>query len=243
LIRLQAEILLRPALSEFERGNAVNFECNDHSAMARPQAESWYARARGDFSYRIDSETKQAIVGYVTASDARLSSRPDVTIDPIVTIDTDSYHVVDIQDGAFRERPVVSVKLPFTVKFIGADAFFACQKLRSVVFPDNSQLIRIESHAFMHSGLEAVALPKSLEAIGKCAFLGCRALVTVTFYDQSALKRIDECAFMMTAIAKIRIPKAVEYVGPDAFACCWNLKTICFEENSMLRSYDGVQIG
>jgi hypothetical protein len=211
--------------------------------MARPDAESWYARVRGDLSYRIDSQTKQAIVASLTASDAKLSSQPNLTIDPIVTIETNGYHVVDIQDGAFRERPVASVKLPFTVKFVGADAFFACQMLRSVVFPDNSQLIRIEAYAFMHSGLEAIALPKSLEGIGKCAFLGCRALVTVTFHSQSTLKRIEECAFMMTAVVEIRIPKAVEYVGPDAFACCRNLKAICFEDHSMLKLYDGVQIG
>lgn len=211
--------------------------------MARPAADSWYPRVRGDLSYLIDSETKQAIVGSVTASDEKLSSQPDVTIDPIVTIEAAGYHVVDMQDGAFRERPVASVTLPFTLKFVGAETFLACQRLRSVVFPDNSQLVRIEPYAFMHSGLEAIALPKSLELIGKCAFLGCRALVTVNFHDQSTLKRIEECAFMMTAITEIRIPKAVEYVGTDVFACCRNLKTICFEDNSMLRSYDGVQIG
>ena len=51
--------------------------------------------------------------------------------------------------------------------------FWDCENLRSVTFPDGSELEEIRKEAFFDSGLESFVAPPSLRKIGDMAFGNC----------------------------------------------------------------------
>ena len=83
-----------------------------------------------------------------------------------------------------------------SVAVIRRRAFKYCSKLRSVIFPSDSQLIEIGVDAFYECiSLESIVIPDSVTIIGKSAFSSCKNLKSVTFSDKSSLREIQQVAF------------------------------------------------
>ena len=83
---------------------------------------------------------------------------------------------VSISEFAFDSSGVQEIRLPRALRVIEERTFRNCQDLRSVTFPDGSELEEIREAAFQRSGLESFAAPPSLKKIGDMAFNRCPEL-------------------------------------------------------------------
>ncbi len=121
-----------------------------------------------------------------------------------------------------------TVTLPEGLKYIGANAFSSCYKLKNVVFP--STLEYIGDYAFNNAGmLQKVLLENTnVEYIGYYAFNTAgdsnHKLATITLPE--TLKHISGSAFAYSIITDVKIPMNVEYVDSSAFSYCGSLKNI-----------------
>ena len=125
-----------------------------------------------------------------------------------------------------------------SVTIIGIEAFYYCTKLKSVVFPNDSQLREIGRKAFEGcESLLSIDIPDSVTTIDRWAFCDCTNLESVLFTDQSCLQKIGRCAFQCcTSLQSISIPNSVTTIGELAFAGCSKLKSVIFAEHSSIQT-------
>ena len=116
-------------------------------------------------------------------------------------------------------------------------AFYKCHNLKSVIFPNDSQLREIGRAAFHGcKSLLSIDNPDSVTTIGQYAFHQCTNLESVLFSDQSCLQEIGEYAFWdCRSLQAIIIPKSVTTIGGDAFHDCYHLKAVIFAEHSSIQ--------
>ena len=150
-----------------------------------------------------------------------------------------TYPVTMIAEKAFLDCDLLSsVKIPDSVKTIGAGAFQGCSRLESVNIPSGikkieqstfegcsllqtvlfpSSVTEIDDRAFaMCLQLDNVVFPKSVKSIGDEAFYNCESLSNITFYD--GLQSIGNKAFYNFEFCdRLVIPKSVTYIGDEAF--------------------------
>lgn len=90
-------------------------------------------------------------------------------------------NVVGIQYYAFlNNKNIETLSSPSTIKFIGSQAFYGCEKLKTVNLMEG--LERIEGYAFNRcTSLESITLPSTLTFIGNEAFFNCTSLTTIIF--------------------------------------------------------------
>ena len=88
-----------------------------------------------------------------------------------------------INDGAFVAcQKIGSVKIPATVREIGARAFSDCWNLSNITFAAESGLTTIGDSAFTNCiSLTSITLPKTLSRLGAGCFQGCAQLTDVYF--------------------------------------------------------------
>ena len=113
-------------------------------------------------------------------------------------------------------------------------------KIKSVVFSDDSQITIIEKNAFARFiNLKKIIIPSHVKIIGEHAFYHCDGLQSVEFSNNSELQSIGLYAFGYTKIQKVTIPQHVKRIEREAFDSCSNLVTVEFTENSELE-YIGI---
>lgn len=125
--------------------------------------------------------------------------------------------------------------------------FSGCNKLESLVIPDNSKMRTIDSNAFnglknlksivfegscdenfrigenAFSGctsLKTFVFPSTISSIGKMAFANCSSLANIEFLEPSTLKTIGESSFINSGVTEITIPSSVQKIGFEAFKNC-----------------------
>ena len=82
---------------------------------------------------------------------------------------------VSIADKAFRYfDELVSVEIPYGVKYIGEEAFYNCSALREIGIPGSVE--DMGSRAFASSNLLKVVIGDGVKRIGQSAFESCRVL-------------------------------------------------------------------
>ena len=125
-----------------------------------------------------------------------------------------------------------------SVTVIRNKAFYWCRKLKSVVFPDDSQLGEIGDEAFDGcNSLQSIDIPDSVTTIGQYAFCDCTNLESVLFTDQSCLQKIGEKAFEnCRSLQSMIIPNSVTEIEICAFEQCWKLKSVIFAEHSSIQT-------
>ena len=125
-----------------------------------------------------------------------------------------------------------------SVAVIGSQAFSYCINLKSVMFPNDSQLREIGWRVFDGcKSLQSIAIPDSVTAIGRSAFYVCTNLESVLFTDQSCLQEIRDNAFNgCSSLQSIIIPKSVTTIGSWAFDDCSKLKSVIFGELSTIQT-------
>ena len=137
----------------------------------------------------------------------------------------DAYSTTD--SVTYREKFVI--KIPGTVKVIGAYAFYDNKKA-SVTFSEGLEIIG--ECAFMNTyALSTITIPSTVTTIGFAAFSNSTGLEKLTITtNNSKLKTIGAYAFATTGITSVKIPKSVTEIGACAFSDCYSLTTVTFEE-------------
>lgn len=101
--------------------------------------------------------------------------------------------ITDTGDCTFHMlENLTEIKLPSTLRTIGANAFSGAEKLKEVVIPDS--VTAIGDSAFRDcKSLGGINLPPDLLTIGNRAFYNCKAIVSVTI--PASVTLIDTYAF------------------------------------------------
>lgn len=125
--------------------------------------------------------------------------------------DADSYTVpagtYGIAGSAFVNSTITSVELPDSLRYIGVNAFFNCDKL------------------------VGITIPGSVKTIGASAFQSCQVLGYVNLGD--GVTEIGSRAFSWcSSLEKITIPGSVQVVGAEAFTTSSKLTEVRFEGNA-----------
>lgn len=153
----------------------------------------------------------------------------------------DGKPVTEIGKNFAMMKPIISVRMPDTVRTVGDHAFDFCYALERVQL--SAGLLTIEDHAFRGCDmLGSIELPEGLTTIGPDAFSGCTALKEIsipktvvaidteafylcvperiTFAEGSRLETIGYCAFAGAKITELTLPSTVRRLEGSAFAGC-----------------------
>lgn len=170
-----------------------------------PNNQIWYTTTHGDIA-RVrdtwgwyDDDTGEDHSG--TCFGAKIISNVYENGKGVITFDGDVTKVENQPFDSFYIKDVVSVKLPNSVKEIGAYAFYNTHGGLSEIYLGDG-ITSIGAEAFACCSFENIDLPENLEYIGEDAFRSCKNL------------------------NKINIPDKVGFIGQGAFYGCKALRNI-----------------
>ena len=110
---------------------------------------------------------------------------------------------------------VVYNNMTYVVTGIGKEAFYHCDKLRSLVIPNT--VTTIGNSAFWDCSITSIELPNSVTTIGDYAFFGC----SITSIElPNSVTTIGKSAFSMSRLRNIIFPNSLAAIGEDAFSKC-----------------------
>ncbi len=137
----------------------------------------------------------------------------------------DDGSVTAIGERAFDGSYIESLYISASVQTIGARAFIACTKLKSVNIPEG--ITHIDEETFhMCGALTEIEIPSSVKVIGKGAFSSCY-LKEITI--PSTVTEIGEEAFEgCEHLTEVIIPDTVTKIGKKAFAGGWFTKATIY---------------
>ncbi len=146
--------------------------------------------------------------------------------------------ITAIGNGAFANQPELqTIKLPSTIKSIGANAFEGCSQFHYCTIPNDGQLETIGNSAFYNTNLSHIKLPQSLISIGANAFSNCKMLALVTFQGGSVT--IGNAAFSGSKLlVKVQGFQYVKSVGANAFENCTGLNWVESGEETQLTTIE-----
>jgi len=152
---------------------------------------------KDNIKYILDDRNNTAFVAEVVNFENLDNER--LIIPEIVMKNNKRYKVEEILSGTFAGSGINFLRIPGTVKRIGSEAFYECQKLRQAVITGDSEL----------------------ESLGRSTFENCSVLSEFGFNIISKLKKIDKFAFKNDIeLKEINIPKCVEVIEEEAFENC-----------------------
>lgn len=120
----------------------------------------------------------------------------DITIPSIVSSDSNTYNVTEIDSYAFYNcTGLTSITIPTSVTSIGEGAFAVC------------------------SGLTSISIPSSVTSIKNSTFFDCTGLTSV--FIGNSVSSIEFVAFNnCNKLTSISLPSSVTSIGDSAFAHC-----------------------
>ena len=103
----------------------------------------------------------------------------------------------------------------YNVTTIGYQAFFDCDDLTSITFPNTIK--EIEEDAFYDcNNLTSAVLPKSIKTIGDYAFDFCNELKNIGSLNM--VEKVGEFCFYGTQLERVTIPATLAEIGEGAFS-------------------------
>ena len=132
-------------------------------------------------------------------------------------------------DAFYGCSNLVSVVLPSTVTSIGNGAFYGCSKLTSINIPNS--ITSIGTGAFQScSGLTSVTIPDTITSINSNTFNGCTGLTSIVI--PNSVTSIGSSAFYgCTGLTSVTIPNGVTSIGGSAFYGCTGLTSIVIPDS------------
>lgn len=124
----------------------------------------------------------------------------------------------------FIDTEVRRVRLPGTLRLLGAGVFKWRVGLRKIELPDG--LESIGCSCFVETKLEEITIPKSVICIYREAFYRCHLLKRVIFQEGSELERIETRAFGETALEHFEVPDSLQVLSTGAFCGCAGLARV-----------------
>lgn len=128
-----------------------------------------------------------------------------------------------------------TVVMAKSVTIIHAWAFAYCVKLKSIVFPNDSQLQEIRREAFAWcDSLQTIVVPDNVTIIASWGFAFCSNLKKVIF-KHSLLRKLGQEAFHgCTMLQFINLPGTVIEIGLRVFYCCQSLQVIALPHQAQV---------
>ena len=188
-------------------------------AVSAAVTERTQETAASDFTYQAMDDVHVKITGY-TGTETHV----------VVPETIDGFTVQRIDSNAFRRnRSIVSIHLPDSVRDIGGYAFQECTALQAVGFGEG--LETIEDYAFTScSEVKVLHLPDSLTHVGLSAFAGMTSLISADLPD--GVTYIGRYAYQnCTSLTSFHYPLNLAGVGGDRiFSNCQALESITVPE-------------
>lgn len=184
---------------------------------------------------------------------------------------TQNHIVYSIQEGEKKvsvvgyekNSPSIDLIIPRSVNYnsteyivtsISVNAFSESRRIKSISFPEDSELTTIERNVFVHSSIQSISIPTSLIDLQK----GWSSISNInkikvssknerySIYEdkyiigKSSLEQenYDILVFSIRNIEAAIIPDFIEIIGPYSFENCEKLQTIEFSNNSKIRVID-----
>ena len=207
------------------------------STACNPASEGLLYSLSSDKTYYILED-----LGFCTDKDIVIPSTfnklPVKKIDDWAFRNHDGFHSVTIPDSVtrigayvFSDSSLASIKIPNSVTYIDAGAFYNCDKLTSIQIPNS--VIGINGWTFYDcDSLTSIELPDSVTFIsGANAFYDCDNLTSVKF--SNTITSIEDGTFAnCDGLTSIVIPASVTYMGRNPFGGCSALKSIVVEKGN-----------
>ena len=113
----------------------------------------------------------------------------------------------------FIGSAIEDIRLPSTLKIIGAETFSRCKGLKRVEISDGVE--HIGEKCFWDSGVGEIKLPQALKSLEAGTFRSCKNLKSVEI--PSGVESIGKECFYCSGIEEIALPGALKEVSEDAF--------------------------
>ncbi len=138
-----------------------------------------------------------------------------------ITSSTEPYTVEVAQDASYKAWTTVTLPntvtndgITYTVTGIAPYAFYQCQSLATITFPDS--LDYIGDYSFSDCAFTELVIPDKVTSIRGCAFEYCDQITSVNLPD--SLKKLQGHAFYGNhSLKSITIPQYVTEIATDAF--------------------------
>jgi len=176
----------------------------------------------GDVYYNLNTENMTA---EVTSSNSGYYVKATIDIPAFVEYNDTTFSVTSIGENAFYYcQNLEYIHFPEGLLFIGNYAFYRCEKLRSVIFPES--LLTIGGFAFYRcSYFGSIEIPNNVTSIGEYAFAWCsHAKYAIIGDGVLSIERyaFDHCVEMWSAT----MGKNIRTIGDCAFWHCEALNSI-----------------
>ena len=161
----------------------------------------------------------------------------------------DEFGVVYSKDGKrlleCKNKVLESYEIREGTKVICDYAFWCCESLNQVTFPNSVSLIG--NFTFYRCfNLQEVYIPNSITSIGDNAFIDCKSIKVLTF--SNSVTNIGKNAFTRcVSLQQVTFPTSLVSIGESAFSCCFSLRQIDFFDsvteigNAAFRLCDSLQ--
>ena len=179
---------------------------------------------------------KTAVVGDVTSTgnsvaveDCNQIYGSTVEIPSKVLYKSNEYTVFSLYKKAFYRCTLENIKLPETIKYLGASCLDICNTENKVVFPDSIE--SIGSFAFATNKNKTIYIPKNVAFISSGAFSFNLILEEIVVDNQNTFYKTDSQGILYnremtqliqapTTLNSIKIPETVQYVFGGSLAYC-----------------------
>lgn len=122
------------------------------------------------------------------------------------------------------EKVKSSDGVEYSVTSLGANCFYACTDLTSIIIP--SSVTSFGDRCFMSChGLTSVTIPSSVTSLGFACFNGCGGLTSITI-PSSVTSLSNYCFMSCDGLTSITIPSSVTSLGSSCFSGCYGLTSI-----------------
>ena len=113
--------------------------------------------------------------------------------------------VTHIGVSTFSNSAVKEVNLPSSLKTMGQDAFYTCERLERIAIPEGIEVIPGNCFFFCTS-LSSLTLPSSLKTLDDFSLCGCSSLTTLDLPE--GLETIGIDALLLVGITELTIPSS-----------------------------------
>jgi hypothetical protein len=201
------------------------------------------ATAARAFDFKADLASGQRIYYTITTPGKVKIVNPDwdthtnptgvMVLDSVVTHEGTSYHVIAIDQNAFRNcSDLTGVIVPEGVTSIGRMAFAFCTSLSSISLP--STLTEIGSQAF--TGTAYFSNSENLTAdgllyIGNYLVAAQRTIEGTVTLNEGTLGVGNMAFYSCDQLQTLEVPSSVRFIGSQAFLDCLALDTIVMEDS------------
>ncbi len=200
----------------------------------------------------VFSETGEHTITFIAGNDESLSEKVDIYVfvvqthgiwgklvwdigdDGVLTISgSGEMNDFDTWDVINAWRPcaqwINEIVITANIESVGNYAFFGCENLSGITFPD--QLTRIGDHSFYGCvSLTEVMLPNSLVILDNCAFDSCKGLKQIIIPD--SVVSVGNYLFAgCDSLEEVTISKNIAELSEHMFHDCISLSTAVIPEN------------